>query len=247
MGTHPARNTQAVSSHARKRSSHAFRGTSDRESEQVELSAPLRQFFSIRDNGLQQNYPDASAAGTTLSAQALRVRIDAAIARMLAWAHSQSETDTRLQRGAPDDDPDDILSHGQALEMLYQRASVPAKEETAGEEMLSGQMMGDYLGTSRQTINTRYLQGTIIGLSREVGGRVYPKTQFHEDGTPRGPVWLEGLNAVVNVHGNSWAAWIWLNTPKDELNGESALDRLRSGNVQVVKAALGREQDGAFS
>ena len=153
MGTHSARNTQAISSKARKRSSHAFIGTSDRESKQVELRAPLRQFFSIRDNGLEQHHPEALAAGRTLSAQALRVRIDAAFARMLAWAHAQSMADTRPQRGAPDDGPDDILSHVQALEMLYQRASVPAKEATSGEEMLSAQAMGDYLGTSRQTIN----------------------------------------------------------------------------------------------
>ncbi|MBO9471524.1 hypothetical protein J7355_15650 [Endozoicomonas sp. G2_2] len=209
--------------------------------------ALVPEFFPVSSLIREYEIGTAATVGAALTAGALRNSVDAALEKVATWRRPKAKSGTSAGKGAPGDDPADILSHDQALEMLYERASEPTDAETSGDEMLNGQEMARYLGTSRQTINARYKKGTIIGLGREVGGPVYPKTQFAENRSPGGPVWLDGLDAVVAEHGNGWRAWIWLNNRKDELGGDTPLERLQAGDVSAVKAALGREREGAFS
>ena len=146
----------------------------------------------------------------------------------------------------PDNVKPGILTCEQAQARMAERTFAPDPARSQGDEMLSARAMADYLNASHTTIYNRYRDGRIIGLSQEVGGVVFPKTQFAEDGSPRGPVWLPGLDKIVAIHGNGWPSWLWLNEPRDEFGGETALDRLHAGDHSSVIVALNREEEGSF-
>ncbi|MBO9471623.1 hypothetical protein J7355_16155 [Endozoicomonas sp. G2_2] len=210
-------------------------------------NAPVIAFFDL-GRKMQADMPRSAASGalTDLTYSTQRpgqTPLDRAF-KIIKTAVSRVTSE-------PTDGPHDNIGPGfltreQAQGKLDARTQPPDPAATQGEQMLSAREMADYLTASHTTIYNRYKAGRIIGLSQEVGGVVFPRTQFAADGGPRGPTWLPGLDKVVAIHGNGWPAWLWLNSPRDAFDGESALDRLRAGDHVPVINALNREEDGAF-
>lgn len=206
-------------------------------------NAPLDEFFEIEvvsDQALILRTPRGSRGVNKFFSGDLARRV----------VERTKSAVSQIPFTATDEPPDNIkpgfLTREQAQAKLDARTQPPDPAETQGEEMLSAREMADYLKASHTTIYNRYHAGRIIGLSQEVGGVVFPKTQFAAKAGPRGPTWLPGLDKVVEVHGNGWPAWLWLNEPRDEFAGETALDRLRAGDHVPVIIALNREEEGAF-
>ncbi|WP_353110211.1 helix-turn-helix domain-containing protein [Salinisphaera dokdonensis] len=206
-----------------------------------DTNAPLRSFLECekhsnkprRTNAPHRQFGDD--ASSTLLRGALK-RLQKSLARTAADAAADS--DDHVSRG--------LLSKQEATAMMDAYTEAPDPARTKGEDMLDAKAMARLLGVSRTTVYKRFNDGRIIGLTREAGGRVYPKTQFDDHDSPRGPNWLPIMEKIVANHGNGWRAWIWLNNPRDEFDGQSALDRLHAGDGVAVEIALNREDEGAF-
>lgn len=87
------------------------------------------------------------------------------------------------------------------------------------------------LGISRSTLHYWNTNGAVVGLQKGTRNHVYPLAQFI-DGRP-----VDGIDDVLNVIGNSRAAWQWLIEYKPSIKA-APLALLKDGKIdKVVKAA----------
>ena len=98
---------------------------------------------------------------------------------------------------------------------------------------LSAVQIGDALRLSRQAVDKRRKQGTLIGLDLGRRGYAYPAWQVG----PRGM--LAGLPTVLaELRTESpWAQAAFFLTPNDWLDGETPLSSLRRGEIERVENA----------
>ena len=98
-------------------------------------------------------------------------------------------------------------------------------------------------GISRQAVDKRVREGSLLAVPGPSNRRGYPTLQFNRDGTV-----VEGLRELREAlpTRNPWAVLNFLVNPQDRLNGAKPIDRLRSGAVEeVVAAALAMGEQGA--
>jgi hypothetical protein len=98
-------------------------------------------------------------------------------------------------------------------------------------------------GVSRQAVDKRVQEGSLLAVPGPSNRRSYPTLQFNPDGTI-----VEGLKAVCAAlpTRNPWTILNFLAHPDDRLQGRKPIDVLRAGNVElVVEAARRLGQQGA--
>jgi hypothetical protein len=98
-------------------------------------------------------------------------------------------------------------------------------------------------GVSRQAIDKRVQEGSLLAVPGPSNRRSYPTLQFNQDGTV-----VDGLRAVCEAlpTTNPWTIVNFLAQPDDRLNGRKPIDVLKQGNVGlVVEAARRLGQQGA--
>jgi hypothetical protein len=98
-------------------------------------------------------------------------------------------------------------------------------------------------GISRQAIDKRVQEGSLLGVPGPSNHRSFPTLQFNADGTV-----VEGLKSVREAlpTDNPWTVLNFLAQPDDRLNGRKPIDLLREGKVElVVEAARRMTQQGA--
>jgi len=98
-------------------------------------------------------------------------------------------------------------------------------------------------GVSRQAIDKRVQEGSLLAVPGPSNHRSFPTLQFNADGTV-----VEGLKPVREVlpTDNPWTILNFLAQPDDRLNGRKPIDLLREGKVElVVEAARRMAQQGA--
>jgi hypothetical protein len=98
-------------------------------------------------------------------------------------------------------------------------------------------------GVSRQAIDKRVQEGSLLAVPGPSNRRSYPTLQFNRDGTV-----VDGLKAVCEVipTANPWTILNFLAQPDDRLHGQKPIDVLKEGNVDlVVEAARRMGQQGA--
>lgn len=98
-------------------------------------------------------------------------------------------------------------------------------------------------GVSRQAVDKRVQEGSLLAVPGPSNRRSYPTLQFNRDGTI-----VEGLKAVCAAlpTSNPWTILNFLARPDDRLQGRKPIDVLKSGNVDlVVEAARRLGQQGA--
>ena len=98
-------------------------------------------------------------------------------------------------------------------------------------------------GVSRQAVDKRVQEGSLLAVPGPSNRRSYPTLQFNRDGTI-----VEGLKAVFAVlpTSNPWTILNFLAQPDDRLQGRKPIDVLKAGNVElVVEAARRWGQQGA--
>ena len=97
--------------------------------------------------------------------------------------------------------------------------------------VVSGQEFADLVGVSRQAVDKRRRNGTLIGLALGKKGYVYPVWQAE--------VGLGGLKpvfAALSEYG-PWTQVVFMLTPNSWLGGETPLNLLRQGDTEIVIAA----------
>ena len=105
------------------------------------------------------------------------------------------------------------------------------------------QMMTLMHGISRQAIDKRVQERSLIAVPGPSNRRSYPTLQFNSDGTV-----VEGLKQVRDAlpTRNPWTILNFLAEPDDRLGGRKPIDLLKEGRVElVVEAAQRMGQQGA--
>jgi hypothetical protein len=98
-------------------------------------------------------------------------------------------------------------------------------------------------GVSRQAIDKRVNDGTLLAVPGPSNRRSYPTLQFNEDGSV-----VQGLKPVREAlpTSNPWTVLNFLARPDDRLGGRRPIDVLKAGNIRlVVEAARRVGQQGA--
>ncbi|SHN84258.1 hypothetical protein [Bradyrhizobium erythrophlei] len=98
-------------------------------------------------------------------------------------------------------------------------------------------------GVSRQAIDKRVQEGSLLAVPGPSNRRSYPTLQFNQDGTV-----VDGLRAVCEAlpTTNPWTIVNFFAQPDDRLNGRKPIDVLKQGDVGlVVEAARRMGQQGA--
>lgn len=99
------------------------------------------------------------------------------------------------------------------------------------------QVRGLLSGVSRQAIDKRVKDGSLLAVPGPNSRRAYPTFQFNSDGSV-----VAGLRDVRQAlpTRNPWAVLNFLVNPQDGLGGAKTIDRLRAGAVDEVVAAARR-------
>lgn len=98
-------------------------------------------------------------------------------------------------------------------------------------------------GVSRQAIDKRVQEGSLLAVPGPSNRRSYPTLQFNADGSV-----VDGLKAVSEAlpTSNSWTILNFLAQPDDRLRGRKPIDVLKEGKIDlVVEAARCLGQQGA--
>ncbi len=120
-----------------------------------------------------------------------------------------------------------------------ERRMAARTREGAAEALLSSDELAARVGLkTRQSVHDWLKKGRIVGWQGARRGHVFPEGQIDERGRP-----LEGLDRVVGMFGDGYAAWVWLTTPRPSLDGAMPLTLLAGGEIdRVAKAAEGHLQ-----
>jgi hypothetical protein len=98
-------------------------------------------------------------------------------------------------------------------------------------------------GISRQAIDKRVQEGSLLALPGPNNRRSFPTLQFNRDGAV-----VQGLKEVREALStrNPWTIFNFLAYPDDRLNGRKPIEALKAGEVAlVVEAARRMAQQGA--
>jgi hypothetical protein len=98
-------------------------------------------------------------------------------------------------------------------------------------------------GISRQAVDKRVQDGSLLAVPGPSNRRSFPTLQFNRDGTV-----VDGLKAVHEAlpTRNSWTVLNFLSRPDDRLQGRKPIDVLKEGRVDlVVEAARRMGEQGA--
>jgi hypothetical protein len=92
-------------------------------------------------------------------------------------------------------------------------------------------------GVSRQAIDKRIQEGSLLSVPGPSNRRSYPTLQFNRDGTI-----VAGLKAVRKAlpSSNPWIILNFLARPDDRLDGRKPIDVLKAGDVELVVEAARR-------
>ncbi|MEZ2223389.1 hypothetical protein [Rhizobium sp. RCC_161_2] len=92
-------------------------------------------------------------------------------------------------------------------------------------------------GVSRQAVDKRVQEGSLVAVPGPSNRRCYPTLQFNRDGSV-----IAGLKDVQDALpvDSPWAVLNFLARPDDRLDGRRPIDVLREGNVQLVVEAANR-------
>ena len=95
---------------------------------------------------------------------------------------------------------------------------------------------------TRQSVHDWRRKGRIVGWQNARRGYVFPAGQLDDRNRP-----LAGLDRVVGLFADGYAAWVWLTTPRPSLDGAEPLALLARGEVERVAEAAQGDRQGDFA
>ena len=123
------------------------------------------------------------------------------------------------------------------------RGATKVAEILKGPDMLTARDFGPLIGASHETVNTKRKRHEILGLEGATRGVKYPRWQVTDAGLP-----LPGLPSLFDLLGEQpWTVFRFLKTAHAELGGKTALDALKTGQVEAVLGVAQNQAAGAFS
>ena len=113
----------------------------------------------------------------------------------------------------------------------------------APETLLTSDEMAGRVGLkTRQSVHDWLKKGRIVGWRGARRGHVFPAAQLDERGRP-----LDGLDRVMGLFGDGYAAWVWLTTELSSLDGATPLALLAGGELDRVAKAAEGDRQGDFA
>ena len=113
----------------------------------------------------------------------------------------------------------------------------------AAETLLTSEELAARAGLrTRQSVHDWRRKGRIVGWQNARRGYVFPAAQLDERSRP-----LAGLDRVTGLFADSYAAWVWLTTPRPSLDGAEPLALLARGEVERVAEAAQGDRQGEFA
>ena len=113
----------------------------------------------------------------------------------------------------------------------------------APETLLTSDEMAERVGLkTRQSVHDWLKKGRIVGWRRARRGHVFPAGQLDERGRP-----LDGLDRVMGLFDDGYAAWVWLTTELPSLDGATPLALLAGGEIDRVAKAAEGDRQGDFA
>ena len=112
----------------------------------------------------------------------------------------------------------------------------------APETLLTSEEIAARAGLkTRQSVHDWRRKGRIVGWQNARRGYVFPEAQLDERNRP-----LPGLDQVVGLFADGYAAWVWLTTPRPSLDGATPLTVLARGEIEPVADAVRGDLQGDF-
>ena len=113
----------------------------------------------------------------------------------------------------------------------------------AAETLMTSDELAVRVGLkTRQSVHDWLKRGRIVGWQGARRGYVFPAEQLDERDRP-----LEGLDRVVVLFDDGYAAWVWLTTELASLEGAMPLTLLAAGEIERVTKAAEGDRQGDFA
>ena len=115
--------------------------------------------------------------------------------------------------------------------------------EGAAETLLTSDELAARVGLkTRQSVHDWLKRGRIVGWQGARRGYVFPAGQIDKRGRP-----LEGLDRMIGLFDDGYAAWVWLTTELASLDGATPLALLAAGEIERVTRAAEGDLQGDFA
>ncbi|MDE0334457.1 MAG: hypothetical protein OXI64_05815 [Defluviicoccus sp.] len=95
---------------------------------------------------------------------------------------------------------------------------------------------------TRQSVHDWRRKGRIVGWQNARRGYVFPAAQLDDRNRP-----LAGLDRVIALFADGYAAWVWLTTARPSLDGAEPLVLLARGEAERVAEAAQGDRQGDFA
>ena len=166
------------------------------------------------------------------AAEGLTSVVDDLVKLRVQQAMSEAGLFQQIVEEAPSPEP---INHTPGYEAAVESGAEFRTRIFKSEEMMSSDALARLLGVSRETVNSRRNEGSLLGLTN--GTRVvrYPVWQLEDQVQPVIP-------DLLGILGNfdAWAVYLFITQESPLLDGRSPLEALRAGDRKpVLEAAKG--------
>lgn len=116
------------------------------------------------------------------------------------------------------------------VEQVVAERTIPYEPD---EEVLNSSEIAACLGLrSRQSVHDWLRKGKLLGWQTAKRGYLFPTAQLDARNQP-----IDGLGDIVALFEDAYAAWRWMITPQNALDGDTPLAVLARGERDLVSAA----------
>ena len=140
----------------------------------------------------------------------------------------------------------ETIGRAEPVRVGAEEAAVRMAERTregASGTLLTSDELAARLGLkTRQSVHDWLRKGRIVGWRGAKRGHVFPAEQFDDRGRP-----IDGLDRVVGLFHDGYAAWMWLTTEMASLDGAMPLTLLAAGEIDRVAKAAEGDRQGDFA
>ena len=140
----------------------------------------------------------------------------------------------------------ETIGRAEPFRVGAEEAAVRMAERTregASGTLLTSDELAARLGLkTRQSVHDWLRKGRIVGWRGAKRGHMFPAEQFDDRGRP-----IKGLDRVVGLFDDGYAAWMWLTTELASLDGAMPLALLAGGEIDRVAKAAEGDRQGDFA
>jgi hypothetical protein len=130
-----------------------------------------------------------------------------------------------------------------ALAAARRRGTETVAEILNSPDMLTVRAFAALIRTSPKTVNQQRKGGDLLGIAAANHGVRFPRWQLTDDGRP-----LPGLRSLFEIlGGDPLTVFRFLTQRHNELNGETALEAIKSGRLEAVQEIARNLRAGVFA